>query len=156
MPKSLYQTAKKEFYRNPIQVSVAILILLNAMLHFLGLMGASLDPISSLISQTIEVSLLSQILSLLLLFLTLVSLHKQKTKFINYGGVSWKMFISPDYDIRIDFPSYCIKHRLKHIQEVHNYICPRCNSDNVPSPYFFEQAQGKHKNLNNMLNSNNQ
>lgn len=73
---------------------------------------------------------------------------KPNLKFIDYGGVAWKVIYLSKYKIKIDPVSCCIEHHVQHTQEVHNYICPKCGTDNVPSvPYFPENMQEIYKDL---------
>ena len=150
--QTLFRNAQREFYRSPIQVSMAlvgIIVLLLPILSTLWLKVVLPDPIYKILSLTIKVNLLSIILSLVLLIWTFFLLHKKSkvdydklSQFIDYGGVSWKIIILPDKTTHIDFPSYCIKHHVQHIQELHNYVCLICGVSNLPTiPYFFKEMK---------------
>jgi hypothetical protein len=150
--QTLFQNAQREFYRSPIQVSIAlvgIIVLLLPILSALWLKVVLPDPITNFLSLTIEVNLSSIMLSLILLVWALYLLHKiakqnydKDSTFIDYGGVSWKIITLSDKTTHIDFPSYCIKHHVQHTQETHNYVCLICGVTNLPAiPYFFKEMK---------------
>ena len=161
--QTLFRNAQREFYRSPIQVSMAlvgIIVLLLPILSALWLKVVLPDPITNLLLLTIEVNLSSIMLSLFLLIWALFLL-RERTKqnydkdstFKDYGGVSWKIITLPDKTTHIDFPSYCIKHHIQHIQELHNYVCLVCGVSNLPTiPYFFKEM----KNIYDAVKSSNE
>jgi len=128
----LYQNARQEFYKTPIQSSATlgavIFVLLQAILS-LWAKDFSSNRLIKFLSITKEINLSLVIVSIVLLFLAFLNLHRQKKiKFIDYHSFAWKIINPTSSDIFVEEMPYCLTHKVQYVQEKQGLFCPLCSS----------------------------
>lgn len=136
---TLFRSAGEEYRKTPIQFLGAVGALIALLTHVilnLYTKVAFLDRITQRFDIKIETNLPALGVTACLLLWSFIHLKQQRKsendyEFINYSGVSWKINNPKSKDFTVDFPSYCIEHKVQHFENPYLYNCPACGRNKV-------------------------